>query len=234
MYSKYIKMALISTMLALTCSAKASLINTVNNSYVDDSTGLEWMDFGINNHYTYNEVVAELANGGVFSEWRLPSSQEVVTMWENIFLGFGQDVEVETYSSGTHFSWISASNSTGVFSSVFDTMNVPTQPGGLNNLSFGARLFNGGLDLLELSVSREYTNNVEYTYSFLLFVYEHEAGPEGLNLLRNSSDPYIGTFLVKNASSVNVPSVLVIFVIGLLCLTSYRRTSVMPVKAGNS
>jgi hypothetical protein len=59
------------------------------NSFKDTNTGLVWMDFGVNNGISYNEVKGYVENeatllGVDYSMWRLPTVEEVYSMWANL------------------------------------------------------------------------------------------------------------------------------------------------------
>ena len=72
----------------LTLTAQASLIvdndDNLENSFLDTETKLVWMDFGVNNNQSYNYVISELGTGGIYNGWRLPTLEEVYTMWSNV------------------------------------------------------------------------------------------------------------------------------------------------------
>ena len=72
------------TFLNLNNAANASIINTDQDSFIDTNTTLEWMDLGLNNHQSYNYVSSQLGVGGEYEGWRLPSINEVYTMWHNV------------------------------------------------------------------------------------------------------------------------------------------------------
>ncbi len=75
-------------------SVHAGLITDTNNdSFIDENTGLEWMDFGINNNQSYNYVTSQLGQGGQYQGWELPSVEQVYTMWTNAFIGLGSKQE---------------------------------------------------------------------------------------------------------------------------------------------
>lgn len=79
-----LKTVLMGAVLSLSCLvnlANAELIDTDNDSFIDTETGLEWMDFGINNHQTYNYVVSQLGEGGIYEGWVLPTTNQVEDMW---------------------------------------------------------------------------------------------------------------------------------------------------------
>ncbi len=77
----------------------ASVINTTNNSFIDQDTGLEWIDFGVTNNQSFNSVVANLS--GIYNGWRLPTYNEVFVMWSGLFnqhgWGWRQDGTGEDY-----------------------------------------------------------------------------------------------------------------------------------------
>lgn len=68
-------------------NANAAIINADTaeyNAYQDTETGLFWLDFGENNNQSYNYVASQLGDGGEWAGWRLPTVQEVYTMWANV------------------------------------------------------------------------------------------------------------------------------------------------------
>ncbi len=63
--------------------ANATIINTDSDSFIDQNTGLEWMDFGINNNESFNYVSSHLDTE--YLGWRLATQTEVVTLWSSLF-----------------------------------------------------------------------------------------------------------------------------------------------------
>lgn len=63
----------------------APIVDTDRDSFVDTSTGLEWMDLGVNNGLSYNEVLEQTQSGGLFEGWRIAETHEVYALWENVF-----------------------------------------------------------------------------------------------------------------------------------------------------
>lgn len=87
MKTKIVKSILMGIGLTLIClnnSANATIINTDQDSFVDTVSGLEWMDFGLNNHQSFNYVSSQLGFGGEYEGWRLPTINEVYLMWHNV------------------------------------------------------------------------------------------------------------------------------------------------------
>ncbi len=68
-------------------NSNAAIIDSqayVQDSYVDTLTGLAWLDFGVNNRRSYNDISTQLVIGGDYFGWRLPTSSEVYTLWHNV------------------------------------------------------------------------------------------------------------------------------------------------------
>lgn len=71
-------------LIILTQNTYAGIIDTDSNSFIDTGTGLEWMDFGINNIHSFGYVESQLSESGDYEGWRLPSSEEVYSMWTTL------------------------------------------------------------------------------------------------------------------------------------------------------
>lgn len=54
-----------------------------NKAVLETSTGLTWMDFGVNSHLSYNHVLYLLPTE--FAGWRLPTVSEVDHLWSSLF-----------------------------------------------------------------------------------------------------------------------------------------------------
>ena len=70
------------------------ILDTDSDSFIDVSTNLEWMDFGINNGQSYNYVSSQIVNGGEYDGWSLATEKQVYTLWTNAYLGLGADTEL--------------------------------------------------------------------------------------------------------------------------------------------
>ena len=86
-------------------SANASIINADNSSFLDTNTGLEWIDFGINDRYTYDFVSNQLGAGQRYSGWRLATEDEVVDLYFSYF--YFQAEQQQSYLSGGNLNYIS-------------------------------------------------------------------------------------------------------------------------------
>ena len=68
-----------------------------NKAAYDASTGLTWMDFGVTNGKSFNQVVSEL--NSTYANWRLPTDAEVNTLWSRLF-----SENWEPFYAGYHYS----------------------------------------------------------------------------------------------------------------------------------
>jgi len=94
MKCRFVNTALVAIMLTISSLAQAGLlIDTDRDSYIDTTTGMEWMDFGINNGQSYDYVISQLDVGGTYEGWVLPSAMQVYGMWSSAFLGLGSSSE---------------------------------------------------------------------------------------------------------------------------------------------
>jgi hypothetical protein len=73
-----------------------------NKAVLETSTGLVWMDFGVNSHLSYEHVGYLLPTE--FSGWRLPTATEVDHLWTSLF---GSLPEWNRYTQGLGYlsSW---------------------------------------------------------------------------------------------------------------------------------
>jgi hypothetical protein len=207
MKSIFLKAVLGILLLAPSAFSNAGLItNTANDSFIDETTGYEWMDFGVNNQYSYNQVVNMLSTE--FSGWELASESQVLAMWVNAFTGKGSSVD-EIYDSGEYYNRFDSNNLNGnsVHEAAFSAMGTSEFPGyalGWFADTYGSLSFvhfydqNGGSDRV-FSHGRNINHNGQF----------------------NSLDFRYSTMLVKT-SSVPEPSTIAIFAFGMLGLVSRR------------
>lgn len=207
MKSKFLKYVLLSTACTFGSFANAGLIvDTADDSFIDASTGLEWMDFGINNHLSYNGVVAQLPT--TYSEWRLATESEVVDLWHNAFFG---DSAVSRESSTAHeyssYRALNGRSGASAFADEFSAMST-------NMFGFALGWFadtTGGL-----SYAYFQDNNIRFDTD-VATVYGRNISYSGYE---QAQHPYYSTLLVR--SSVPEPSTLAIFALGMIGLASRR------------
>ena len=123
---------LLSTLFIATASA--TIIDTANSSYIDTDTGLEWMDFGINNYQSFNDVEANLAT--TWAGWSLATEEQVLTLWSNAFHDKGSSTDFESSVGGTYaiYSDYGDAGVGSVHEATFDAM-------GSLSIDFGERAF---------------------------------------------------------------------------------------------
>ena len=208
MKSKFLKFVLLSTACTFGSFANAGLIvDTADDSFIDATTGLEWMDFGINNHLSYSGVVAQLPT--TYSEWRLATESEVVGLWHNAF--FGDSSSAREYATGLLYSEYSAVNDaagTSSFDAVFAAMST--------NIANHAL---GRFERTDYGLSYALFTNYDTGggISDRAFVYGRD-NPYNVYLM--SADARFSTMLVR--SPVPDPSTLAIFALGMIGLASRR------------
>ena len=82
------------------CQSKAALIdldwNTINDSALlqDTSTGLQWLDLSVTANQSYNDVQAQLQQGGTYDGFRYATRDEVLHLW------------AEANITDTSFTWV--------------------------------------------------------------------------------------------------------------------------------
>lgn len=92
---------------AVTCSmgANASIIDSSlfvegdKRATLDTDTGLEWLKLSETKGFSYNEILQEIAYGGEFSGWRLPTYEEAIGYTSAVINSTGYR---NISTSGTH------------------------------------------------------------------------------------------------------------------------------------
>ena len=208
-------------------SANASIINADNSSFLDTNTGLEWIDFGINDRYTYDFVSNQLGAGQRYSGWRLATEDEVVDLYFSYF--YFQAEQQQSYLSGgnlNYISWAYNRNSglgsvRSVFDDSFDHMgnNEKTTESGQHRRfgSVGMFLDDEG-DMSAISLTNEVISG-QHTDSARL----HKLG--SFEYFSTFSDAEYSTLLVRGEASAQVsePASLGILSIALLGFGCLRR-----------
>lgn len=69
-----------------------------NKAALQASTGLVWMDYGVNHNKSFNQVVSELDT--TYAGWRLPTEAEVKSLFGELFSGASYQ-----YNDGNYSSW---------------------------------------------------------------------------------------------------------------------------------
>ncbi|WP_233558180.1 PEP-CTERM sorting domain-containing protein [Alginatibacterium sediminis] len=222
MKNKFLKAVFAGTILSLSTLANAGVIlDTDRDSFIDSATGLEWIDFGINNGQSYNYVSSQLNSGGVYEGWSLATSEQVYTMWANAFLGIGADYEnANHYGRGQLHANDGQSEFGSVFSAIFLAMghNKKYDEGTISEHHEATGLFISQ-DEIGLVQTRSNIGPLES-----LFVDDTVKLKLVKNFIRprEIKDDELSTMLVRSAVDVPEPSTLAIFALGMISLTSRR------------
>jgi len=201
--------------------ANAGLITDTNNdSFIDDTTGIEWMDFGINNHLIHGDVVAQLDVGGEYFGWALPTEEQVKRMWLNAFANLGAEIYLVDALDG-EFRFQDGANEQGsVFTDVMNAMSY-------NNLlieddyekmnSYGRYI--GASGLMSRVTMYSFTDEPSIYGRHDTARFENRPTSDYLHVKKSNS-----TLLIKVSSAVKVaePSTLAIFALGIMGLVTRR------------
>jgi len=211
--------------LALSFTASAGLINTADDSFIDETSKLEWMDFGINNTDTYDYVAGQLGAGQAYEGWRLATRDEVYDMYANTFLVLDADVVSPLDSIGRSTVADGRNESVSVLDSIFDIMGYNTlrQEGSPFELRWATGLFQGG-DGLSLFQTYNVVGSFEQKFSNdSVNFYNHR----NFDSYSDSTSLVYSTMLIKNdtlgnATTVPEPSTMAIFALGMIGLASRK------------
>jgi len=223
------KLIAFTTLLTLSFISTAGIItDTSNDSFIDETTGFEWMDFGVNNTYTYNEVSSLLNIGDEFEGWRIADEDDIAELMTNAFLGLGASDENPNYYGTDMLRIRDGKGANGsVLSAIFDTMgvNVVNRRGTKyeSEASYGLFESSNGLGLIE---------NYEFTGSSRDYAFDDQAQfrtTVNFDVLADSTTIIYSTMLIKNeitSAQVPEPTTLVIFAVGVLALLRFRSKNI--------
>jgi len=218
---KFLNSALVGLFMSASCIgsiANAGLItDTLNDSYIDATTGLEWMDFGINNHHSYNDVVGLL--GTTYAGWSLANESQVLTLWHNAFSGVGSVPDVVNATGSTWVSYKNNDSLNTAFIELFDTM-------GYGNINWSLGWFEADAGNLSYTYFSNSNPTDQYTRVFGRDNSYHES-------YRYNSSAHYSTMLVKSpsVSQFSAPpqistlpetSTLAIFALGIMGFAARR------------
>lgn len=208
------------TLLSLSVSA-GTITDTNNDSFIDDSTGLEWMDFGINTGQTYNYVASQLGQGEEYEGWSLATSDQVYTMWANAFLGLGSDTE----RVNTPNRWMSASDGENVKGSVFDNVfdamgkDFSHASGTEQELQAAHAWFEGSDGLSYFYLRRMVGETVDFSTHDFAYLNDSENWSDYADVAVSK----YSTLLVRNAVNISEPATTIIFSLSLIGLFLSRK-----------
>jgi len=222
MFSKILSVI---SFLALSFTASAGLINTADDSFIDETSKLEWMDFGINNTDTYDYVAGQLGVGQKYDGWRLATKDEVYNMYANTFLVLDADVVSPLDNIGRSTVVDGKNGTDSVLDSIYEIMGYNTirQQGSPFELRWATGLFQGG-NGLSLFKTYDVVGSFEKIFtSDTVNYYNHS----NFDSYGDDTNLVYSTMLVKNDTLGNIttvpePSTMAIFALGMIGLASRK------------
>lgn len=198
---KFLKAAFAGLVFTVSSSVYAELmIDTANDSFIDTTTGLEWMDFGVNTSYSSYEVASLLTT--TFSGWSLATEVQVVEMWGNAF----EDIATATNGNFDKIQllWYIANTDQAQndFDAVFDIMGARWDSNVEVSFYDTGGDFAGYVEVKNGGGAKVNTGNHDYG---------------------NNTIAYYGTMLVREgAVDVPEPAAFAIFALGMIGLATRR------------
>jgi len=221
---KLLKIGMVGVLISM--SSMVSVVNagvildTDNDSFIDNSTGIEWMDFGINKHLKHGDVVAQLEAGGEYYGWALPTEEQVRTMWLNAFSNLGAEIHEENVADGD-FRFKDGANEQGsVFTDLMNTMSYnELRNADANNerkYSYGRYIGSRGMSRVTMY---SYTDRLSIEKDYDMVQFDNSPTSDYTKPKASNS-----TLLIKISSVVDVPepSTLAMFALAI-SLTLYMK-----------
>jgi len=216
---KIVALALSISLTGLMNNANAGLIEAdidadgSNKGYSIAGSTLEWMDFGENNHQSYDFVASQLGDGGEYEGWQLATSEQVYSLWYGAFIEFEHTANMFNLD---HYGAVQlhTADKGELYDYVFDIL-------GYNTLNSGRQTATGmfeGIDGLSyVGYTQRKGDNAKYFDSAHLYDQSNST---------DTADSDYSTLLVRTIA-VPEPSSLAIFtlaILGLLTRTRYLQS----------
>jgi len=186
-----------------------------NQAALETSTGLVWMDFGVNSHLSYDNVRYLLPTQ--FAGWRLPTAAEVDHLWSALF---GSLPEWNRYSQG--FGFMSSKTQDDYFDAVF-------------------AVFGNNMDVSYETRDQDGNPVDSWTSKSMIAVFMEESGVAGfvsadspyddihdstamyLEMAGTDVSGWFGTLLVKDTTSVPEPGSVFLVLFAFAALVVRKR-----------
>jgi len=191
--------------------ASAGIIDTDRDSFIDDTTGLEWLDINMTTNKSYNYVASNLGQGQEYEGWRLPNFNEVVQLIMTTFNN--NPYRFIEYPNSNGFEIHAQNNITfdsTIYKSVFEDA--------FQAIGYGKAFHrNGDSDPFFVRTRIQFTDNLGNiaNVSFENFYIQEENDQVHLDASSNPAfeiqskipDDTFGTFLVKGTSTATTTQV---------------------------
>lgn len=206
MFKTTLKMGAIVFSLIGQSMAHASIIDTANMSFIDTETGYEWMDFGVNNGYSYDQVAQDLRT--TWQGWSLATETQVVELWSNAF-------DINDQFPNAEYPYYSSTNGAegSALDPSFSAMGYnSSRAEGTHSAGF---FYSDASNLTAAWVSNNYAvGSTDYVEVDLLTDYW---------MMLTDPNPSYSTFLVKTVATVPEPAPLTLLALGLAGLWIIRK-----------
>jgi hypothetical protein len=184
-----------------------------NKASLQISTGLVWMDYGVNSSKNFYQVVSEL--NSTYSGWRLATEGEIKNLFGELF----SDVENQ-YHDGNQSLWYGSGINVAAALAIMGTDYSAASSGPNDTYAYGTGWF--------LSDSNKLNNAYMYTQSYDGSTYYSQSAEiccGDIDYADTFNPDYTGTstMLVRNSVSVAEPTTLWLLAMGLLGLGFMRR-----------
>lgn len=203
--------AFIAILISLPNISFAIIVNvdwqSVNDNLItrDTSNGLDWLDLGVTANRSYDDISSQLGAGGEFSGWRYATRSEIISFFDS----FGGD-------SQYYLGWTTQNND--LFSNVAPywgdlkcddpLVNCPTGAYGYSYFIYN-EIPSTGYHTAGL-ISDNYTQAISIDHDYIWF--------DALSRQDNLYSDWVGHALVKEVTTVPVPSAIWLFGSGLIGL----------------
>lgn len=206
-------------------AANAALIGVEDHGdyFTDTTNGLDWYDVTLSVNRTYNDVVTQFGVGGDYEGWRYASSSELAMM-VNVVTAIDTGVTSKgQYYGGENEQFYLL---TELLGSTVDSYYLNLY--GADYDSYHAGTYSGNFDAT-LGLLSDISNK-SFNYSGYITDDDTDAGRYDMFMLLDTispsySDYGLGSYLVRDTvSSVSIPAILPLFLIGLVgFLVAQRR-----------
>ena len=220
MKSKFLRVITAGVLLTLSGTINIAnaeyMVDTGNDSFIDTSTGLEWMDFGINNNQSYNYVSSQLGLGGTYESWRLATADEVYAMWTTAFISDeNQWMDLNYFGDGQFYTY----DYRGIEGNLWD---VNSDVMGYNwNITGNDKQSRGWFEDSSGNFTYVYVNNTSHpNYHDKAHLGGEVVGSDDVN--QYSSTLLVKDIMVDEVVDVNEPATLAIFALGIIGLRIRR------------